>query len=248
MRESDHANPKVPGSVWLDLHDGFAQRRPGRGLDYDLPSAEEFADALSRTGATTDREIVIADDAGSRRSTRVFWLLRYFGHRGTVRVLDGGLAAYLQSGLPTAADFSRPAPGAYPVPTETDQSIRATPEEIMEGIDAGSVVICDVRAPEEFQGVWAMSGRAGHLPTAQHVPWEACLDDEGRFRPNQQLERVLQPFISDGHQPITYCQGGIRASLTWFALDVLLGRPSKLYAASWEEWAQRQDLPVELAG
>ena len=248
MRESGHGHPKVPGSAWLDLHDGLAQHRPDRGLGYDLPSPEEFASALSRAGASPESEIVIADDAGNRRATRAYWILRYFGHQGPVSVLDGGIGAYIRAGLPTAEEFSRPAPGDYPAPGQTDESIRATPEEILEGIDADRVVICDVRAPEEYHGVLAMSGRAGHLPTAQHVPWEACLEPDGTFRSNQELERVLQPFISNGHQPITYCQGGIRASLTWFALDVLLGRPAKLYAASWEEWAQRHDLPVEIAG
>jgi thiosulfate/3-mercaptopyruvate sulfurtransferase len=240
--------PKVPGSVWFDLHDGFAQHRPGRGLDYDLPSPEEFAATLSRAGATPDSAIILADDAGNRRATRAYWLLRYYGHRGPVSVLDGGLLAYARQDLPTVAEFARPAPGHYPVPTTTDESIRATPTEILQGIEEDRVVICDVRTAEEYHGEFALSGRGGHLPQAQHVPWEESLNPDGTFRSNDELEQVLRPFISEGHQAITYCQGGIRASLTWFALHVLLGRPSKLYAASWEEWAQRQELPVEMAG
>lgn len=240
--------PKVPGSVWFDLHDGFAQHRPDRGLDYDLPSPKELAGTLSRAGATLDSEIVLADDAGNRRATRAYWLLRYYGHCGPVSVLDGGLFAYFGSDRPTAADFANPEPGDYPIPTTTDESIRATPTEILQGIEEDRVVICDVRTAEEYQGEFALSGRGGHLPKAQHVPWQDCLNPDGTFRSNQALEQVLRPFISEGHQAITYCQGGIRASLTWFALHVLLGRPSKLYAASWEEWAQRPELPVELAG
>jgi thiosulfate/3-mercaptopyruvate sulfurtransferase len=248
MRQDPRSRPWVPGSAWLDLHDGFAQHRPDRGLGYDLPSPEEFASALSRAGANPESEIVIADDAGNRRATRAYWLLQYYGHQGPVSVLDGGIAAYVRAGLPTINELIGPKPGDYPPPTERDESIRATPEEILAGIEADTVCLCDVRAPEEYDGRMAMSGRGGHLPGAVHSPWEECLSADSTFLPRDQLATVLQPFISNGHQPITYCQGGIRASLTWFALQVLLERPAKLYAASWEEWAQHPELPVELPG
>lgn len=247
MREDrDDQRPKIPGSVWTTLHDGFAQRRPDRNLGYDLPTPAEFAQALSALGATPDSEIVIADASGNRWATRVYWLLRYYGHRGPVEVLDGGIRAYLGARLQTAPDFATPQPGDYPVPAGADESIRATADEIAHGIDSGEINLCDVRTPQEYHGEVAMSGRAGHLPGAVHIPWETALAPDGTFLANDHLAEALRPYLDSAGQPITYCQGGIRASLTWFALDVLLGRPAKLYAASWEEWAQRPELPAEV--
>jgi thiosulfate/3-mercaptopyruvate sulfurtransferase len=243
-QDANDGKRKIPGSVWVNLHDGFAQVRPDRNLTYDLPTAEEFAAAMRRLGIEPQSSVVLADDMGNRWATRAFWILRYFGHPGDTAVLDGGIGAYLESGEATADDFVTPRPSDYPVPTQTDESIRVTPREILEGLDANSITLCDVRTTQEYTGEVAMSGRGGHLPGAIHIPWDACIGPDGRFRDDAELTQVLAPYLESERQPVTYCQGGIRASLTWFALDVLLHRNARLYAASWEEWAQDASLPV----
>jgi thiosulfate/3-mercaptopyruvate sulfurtransferase len=134
----------------------------------------------------------------------------------------------------------------YPAPGTRDERIRITAAELREALAVGRVQACDVRTAQEYSGEVAMSGRGGHLPGASHVPWDACLDSDRRFLPAARLEEALAPFLADPREPVPYCQGGIRASLTWFCLNELLGRPARLYAASWEEWAQDHSLPVEV--
>ena len=243
-QDAGDGRAKIPGSAWISLHDGFAQPRPERNLNYDLPSAEEFASAMRRLGINPRSTAVFADDMGNRWATRAYWILRYFRHPGEALVLDGGIAAYIDAGGPTADAFTTPQPAEYPVPGEMDESIRVTPKEILEGLDSGGITLCDVRTEKEFTGEVAMSGRGGHLPGAIHVPWDACIGPDGKFRDDRELAIVLAPYLESERQPVTYCQGGIRASLTWFALQVLLHRPARLYAASWEEWAQDATLPV----
>ncbi len=243
-QDANDGRPKIPGSVWADLHDGFAQVRPDRNLTYDLPTAEEFAAAMRRLGIAPRSTVVLADDMGNRWATRAFWILRYFGHPGDTAVLDGGIGAYLASGEATTDDFVAPQPSGYPVPAQTDESIRVTSHQVLEGLDANSITLCDVRTTLEYTGEVAMSGRGGHLPGAIHIPWDACIGPDGRFRDDAELAQILAPYLESGRQPVTYCQGGIRASLTWFALEILLRRKARLYAASWEEWAQDRSLPV----
>jgi thiosulfate/3-mercaptopyruvate sulfurtransferase len=243
-QDAGDGKAKIPGSAWISLHDGFAQIRPDRNLSYDLPSADEFAAAMAKLGIGPAAHVVFADDMLNRWSTRAFWVLQYYRHQGEVQVLDGGINAYLATGRQTAAEFITPRRAEYPVPSATDESIRITPDEIVAGIAVGSLALCDVRTPGEFSGEVEMSGRGGHIPGAINISWESCLDGDGRFLPDDRLSEVLRPYLDDTREPVTYCQGGIRASLTWFALQVLLGRKARLYAASWEEWAQDPALPA----
>jgi thiosulfate/3-mercaptopyruvate sulfurtransferase len=245
-QDRDDGRPKIPGSAWISLHDGFAQARPERNLQYDLPSPDEFADALSRLGVTPETAVVLADDMGNRWSTRLYWLLSYYRHPGRVLILDGGIAAYLRSGHPVTAQFDSPPQTQYPPPVRRDESIRITRDQVLEEMEHGNITLCDVRTPEEFRGELPFSGRGGHIPGAINVPWDQSLDADGTFLPDSRLAVVLAPYLDEGRLEITYCQGGIRASLTWFVLQVLLGRKAKLYAASWEEWAQDPALPVAL--
>jgi thiosulfate/3-mercaptopyruvate sulfurtransferase len=242
----DDGGPKIPESAWISLHDGFAQARADRNLHYDLPSPAEFAEALSRLGIKPQTRVVLADDMGNRWATRVYWLLQYYRHPGEAAVLDGGIAAWVRSGHPVVDEFGSPERSAYPPPTNPDESIRATSAQVVEGIAADELTICDVRTAEEYRGETVMSGRGGHIPGAINIPWDRSLRDDGTFLPNNLLAQVMAPYLDDRRRQVTYCQGGVRASLAWFVLQVLLGREARLYAASWEEWAQDPTLPVTL--
>ncbi|MHB8510371.1 MAG: sulfurtransferase [Candidatus Dormibacteria bacterium] len=245
-QDRDKIAPRVPGSVWADLHDGFAMRRPDATLNYDLPTPGEVASLLGRLGASPVSQIVFSDDMGNRWATRAYWVLRYYGHAGQVAVLDGGAKAWTEAGLPTVNDFAEPCATTYPVPSERDETIRATATQVNAALSLGTMTMCDVRTLDEYEGRVTMAARGGRIPGAIHQPWDRCLTPEGHLRPNHELEEILAPFLCSGGEPVTYCQGGIRASLVWFCINELLGQHARLYAGSWEEWGEDPSLPVEV--
>jgi thiosulfate/3-mercaptopyruvate sulfurtransferase len=88
--------------------------------------------------------------------------------------------------------------------------------------------------------------RGGHIPSSVPVYWEDALDpDLKTFKPTAELRTLYE---SRGVLPqdtvITYCQVGMRASHDLFVLH-LLGYPNlRNYYGAWEEWGNRDDLPI----
>jgi len=112
-----------------------------------------------------------------------------------------------------------------------------------------------VRSPQEFSGeLVAMPGyeqegaqRAGHIPGAESVPWAQAVEQDGTFKPADELRELYSAKGVTGEEPvITYCRIGERAAHTWFVLHELLGIDDvKNYDGSWTEWGSMVGVPIE---
>ena len=65
-----------------------------------LPTPEVFAREMGRLGLRDGMTLVVYEQAGPFSAPRAWWMLRTFGVRD-VYVLDGGLRAWVEAGLPT---------------------------------------------------------------------------------------------------------------------------------------------------
>ena len=86
----------IPGAVWVDLETQLAGP-PGVGGRHPLPTVAIFEQAMRDIGVCHDSLVVAYDAANSQAASRLWWLLTDAGHR-SVRVLDGGFAAWRQPG------------------------------------------------------------------------------------------------------------------------------------------------------
>ena len=97
----------LPGAVSLPAlatDDPEANRR-------GFPFPPERAEQLFRgVGISSNSQVVIYDDQGSRFAARVFYVLEFFGH-SHVQVLNGGFKKWQSEGFPLTTD----SPGIAPV-------------------------------------------------------------------------------------------------------------------------------------
>jgi thiosulfate/3-mercaptopyruvate sulfurtransferase len=138
---------------------------------------------------------------------------------------------------------------------EPAQGIRAFRDAVLEAA-GGPACLVDVRSPAEFAGtVIAPPGmgetaqRGGHIPGAVNVPWARAVNEDGTFRPVDELRALYGAAHVDGdRETIVYCRIGERSAHTWFVLRHLLGyRNVSNYDGSWTEYGSLVDVPIETA-
>lgn len=226
----------IPGAVFVDLDSELAAPAGAAGR-HPLPDTEVFGVAMRAAGVSVDRDVVVYDGGLGWAAARAWWLLRWTGHP-SVRVLDGGLAAWngpIEAGAlsPVAGTFL-PSPGALPL-LDADGAAAL----------ARTGLLLDARAAERYRGdVEPIDRIAGHIPGAVSAPTTENVTESGHFRPAAELAERFKSLGATGTCEVgVYCGSGVSAAHEILALEVA-GIPAALYAGSWSQWSADGNRPV----
>lgn len=241
----EYEQSHIPGAVYIDWTKDIVNFEDT--IKAQIASSEQFAQVMSRIGIG-DEHLVVAYDAhpASQFATRLWWALKYYGHDKVV-VLNGGLAKWQRENLPLSSTIP-----AYPhtkFSVVPKPELRATAVDVLNLLGQPDVALIDARDRGQYSGqIVRKPGRPGHIPGALNIPREELMDPTtGTFRINEELGEVFsKAHILPEQRIVAYCNGGVAATSVLFAL-AMLGYPSLTnYDGSWNEWGERQELPVEL--
>lgn len=236
----------IPGAVKVDWHTELNDP-----VVRDYVDGEGFAALLSRKGISRDDTVVIYGDKNNWWAAYALWVFSLFGHED-VRLLDGGRDKWIAEGRPLTTERTEREATEYPVVERNDALIRAYKEDVLAHL--GNPLI-DVRSPEEYSGertsapAYPEEGalRAGHIPSAQSVPWAKAVAEDGGFKSREELDSIYRDGagLKDGDKIVAYCRIGERSSHTWFVLKHLLGFDDvRNYDGSWTEWGSAVRVPI----
>jgi thiosulfate/3-mercaptopyruvate sulfurtransferase len=242
----DHEAAHLPGAVFVDLDTELADP-PGAAGRHPLPSVERLQGALRRAGVRDGSVVVAHDDAQGVQAARAWWLLRWAGFpAGRVAVLDGGFRGWVEAGLPTTDEPSRPEPG--------DVTVRPGGMPVLDADEAAALartgVLLDARAPERYRGEHEpVDPKAGHIPGARNAPATDVLGPDGRWLPPAQLAERLGELVGPGDgAAAAYCGSGATATALVLAAEHAGLRPPErplgLYVGSWSNWVADPQRPV----
>lgn len=238
-----HAAAHVPGAVYVDLHTELAGEPSAAAGRHPLPDATRLQAAARRWGVRRGSRVVAYDDTGGLAAARAWWLLRWAGH-ADVRLLDGGLRAWREAGLPLEAGDVVPAPGDVVLTAGALPTIDAAAVASL-AADPRAGTVLDARAAERYRGeTEPIDPRAGHVPGAVSAPTAANLGPDGTFLPADVLRaRFAGLGVRPGARVAVYCGSGVTAAHEIAAL-ALAGVDAELYAGSWSQWSSDPARPV----
>lgn len=235
----EYAAGHIPGAAHFPIY----------GLNtYDTDEAplrsfvHMWAFLLGRAGISPGDRVVFYEDLSGMTAARGLWFLEYLGH-GNVHILDGGTRAWRDAGLELTRDAEPPTPVTYDYSVVADRV--ATHHDMRRAIGDPESLILDTRGDGEWFGTDQRAARNGTIPSAVHLEWVHLLRDDGQFKAKDELEALFRSrAIPREKQILALCNTGYRSAHAYVALR-LLGYPRvRNYVSSWQEWGNRDGLPV----
>lgn len=241
----EYLQAHIPGALYAHLdRDLSSPIRAGTGR-HPLPTRKSLAEKFSAWGIDSTTQVVVYDSSHGMMAARLWWLLRWMGHPA-VALLDGGLTRWQGEGNPLTPEPPRLRPRRFVAATPREQLTSSN--ELLARLGAADHLLIDVRTAERFSGeVEPLDRRAGHIPGALNLPLAQNLDDEGNFRPPEQLQRLYQQALGGriAANVSVMCGSGVTACHTLLAMRVAGLVGAALYAGSWSEWISDPQRPVE---
>ncbi len=212
------------------------------GLGFTLPAEDYLQSALRELGINDDSQVVIYATGHMMWATRAWWLLHYAGH-SSVSVLNGGFAGWQAADGPLNEQDETYEPG--------DFTLRARASKFVDqaGVLAaiGDPSVCTVNAlnPGVYSGSAAMSyGRKGHITGSINLFYDDLLDGD-RFRSADSISESLRAKkLLEAERVVTYCGGGISATIDAFACLLVGKEEVAVYDGSMSEWVRDESLPM----
>jgi len=218
----------IPGATFFN-HQKFSDA--DSPYEYMLARDDILVDQIGKIGIMNDSEVIIYATDILACATRAWWLLNYAGLEN-VRVLNGGLAAWKAAGGAVEQGEHKYASALFD--GNFKANMWASKEEVQAAIDVHNVNIENSLTQDWYN--------QEHIPGSSCLPLTDLTIDWQILIPEDQLAVRLKG--AGQHQRIiTYCGGGIAATLNAMAYLMVGHENVAVYDGSLYEW-KGEGLPL----
>lgn len=207
-----------------------------KAIDDGKADAAFWKKTLADLGLTVKTPVIVYSD-DVKVAARGWWALKLAGVPD-VRILNGGWDAYVAAKLSTSQEPTKAKP-ADPVDWKPEPRLAVMAEVVKLADGKSGTNVVDARSATEVAG--------GKVPGAKVLEWSDLLDDKTqKFKPAGELAKLFESHKIDLTKPcVTYCQGGGRAAVMAFGLELMGAKDVKNYHKSWGEYGSEKTTPKE---
>ncbi|MCE9508493.1 MAG: sulfurtransferase [Alphaproteobacteria bacterium] len=233
----------IPGARDFDIDDVADTQAP---FAHTVPSPQLFAEKTGALGIGNDDLVVVYDRSGIyMAASRAWWMFRLFGHEN-VKILDGGLPAWIKTGYATEEKSSiAPPPAVFKAAFKSH--LLKQLEQIKGNIAAKNFTLLDARDAGRFTGETPdprPQVESGHIPDSLSTPFMQFINPDGTLKTKDELEKALQNArVSLQDKLACSCGSGVTACVVALALYELGRKDAAVYDGSWTEWGSNPALP-----
>lgn len=227
----------IPGAHYLDLNQDLSAPVQRYGGRHPLPDPEILAAKLAQIGIEFGKTLVVAyDDSRLAFASRLWWLLRYYGH-DQVAVLNGGYLQWLQAGLSVATE--KPVCRWASFLPQIQQGWTVPIEAVSDCDEYSSIVLIDSREADRYAGIREpIDPYAGRISGAYNYPWQEVTDDNGLLLA-ESLQRQRWQDLPQNKTKVLYCGSGVTACVNALSLAISGYPDPLLYVGGWSDWCAR---------
>ena len=235
----------IPGAVFLDLDQDLSGPVGASTGRHPLPDVAEITATLGKSGISNDTDVVVYDAGNGAIAARAWWVMRWLGHE-RVRLLDGGLAAWLAAGGLLETGTATPEETGF-CGEPRGELVLATDDIPPDVAGIPDKRLVDARDAVRYRGESEpIDPVAGHIPGSVNLPFSDLVTPEGLWRaPAERLARLREVLGDDFDRAwAVMCGSGVTAChLAIAGLEAGYTEP-RLYVGSWSEWIRDTRRPV----
>jgi thiosulfate/3-mercaptopyruvate sulfurtransferase len=239
----DYWQGHLPGAVYFNPE---AMRLADGGVPVKLMPPEALSIMLGKMGVSEKTMVMVYAEQGDFKAPYLIWALDYLGH-SSAAILDGGFGKWKKEGRPVTQDYPKINPVRYTLPSNLNQEVRASLEEVKEVVDRGGALLLDVRPAQMYTGEKRFWKRNGHIKGAINHFWGEDLKEDGTWKSKEDLKKAYEEIgATPDKNVIVSCGQGQMSAHAYFTLKHILGYPKvKNYDGGFNEWSNIDSLPVE---
>ena len=240
--KKEYINCHIPKAIFWDLDEHSDKDSP---FPHMMPNSDNWGKMLSSFRIKSDDHIIVYDSSEVYSACRLWFSLKYFGHK-KVSVLDGGLKKWLNEKkiitnkiekIPLIQNYKE-----YIASQDITFLIKDI-NQIKENIKNESFILVDGRSRDRFEGKVEEPRpglKKGCIPKSKNIPFEKCINlKTNTFKTKDELVEVFNENNVDYFKSNVFsCGSGVTACVLGLAYFLISGKNAVIYDGSYAEWGK----------